>query len=135
MEAQGRGYGAMNVIDELLGRSLGRLRVARGLSAEMLGARARLSAATVARFEAGTERATAAELFRLAEALDIPVEGFFDGGADDAFRTDPAGTPEWPEAQDLVAHYDSLSASHRAVAFAFLVAMNRHSDETCPAPD
>lgn len=115
----------MTEIDLLLGRSISRRRRKAGLSREELGRRLHVSAATISAFEAGDRRASAQQLLAIAECLDVPVDGFFD------WVQPCAPEPVAPEGfggsdvRNLAGHYEALSTSHRAVIFAFLLALKQ----------
>lgn len=115
----------MTEIDLLLGRSISRRRRKAGLTQEELGRRLHVSEATVAAFEEGRRRASAQQLFEIAECLDVTIDGFFDWV--DPSAPDPV-LPEGfagPETRNLAGHYAALSTSHRAAIYAFLLALGR----------
>ncbi len=115
----------MTEIDHLLGKSLSRERRRVGMSRAELGRRLHLSEATVAAFEEGRRRATAQQLFEIADCLDVPVDGLFDW-AERPVPQDSAIQPKrGPEVTALAEHYAALSQSHRAAIYAFLLALAR----------
>jgi transcriptional regulator with XRE-family HTH domain len=69
----------------LVARNIRRLRVARGLSQEVLAVDAEIDRTYVSRLERGLENPTVAVLERLAKALSANIEEFF--------RTPRAGEP------------------------------------------
>lgn len=90
------------------------------MSQEDLAARLGLATYTVASFERGTQRASAMQLFEIADVLEVQVEGLF--SPDDSFEPKECNTSLPPDAQDVAGHYDALSKAHRSAIFAFLVA-------------
>jgi transcriptional regulator with XRE-family HTH domain len=67
-------------LDALVGERLRVLRLQCGLSPALLASRIGVSAAEIARFEAGLMRIGATRLLRLADALGVHVSAFFDAG-------------------------------------------------------
>jgi transcriptional regulator with XRE-family HTH domain len=64
-------------VDVCIGRALREARERRGLSAAELGARLGTTAARIRAWESGDERAGAATLFRLSDALQTPLSALF----------------------------------------------------------
>ncbi|MGR3272212.1 XRE family transcriptional regulator [Thalassococcus profundi] len=113
----------MSVIDELLGRSISERRRQIGMSQAELAAGLKITQRKIAAFENGTDRATAQQIFEIADLLDVDVTEFFDK----ADAPDAAGCardiPDWAGVESVVGHYDVLSKAHRAAIFAFLLAL------------
>ena len=122
----------MTEIDFLLGRSIAAQRRKRGLSRDTLAGKLALSADTIAAFEEGTRRATAQQLFEIADILEVQIVGLF-SQADAAVEDAPLRTPLEPETEGLVGFYGALSKAHRTAIFAFLLATGRDrgEDPTC----
>ncbi len=110
----------MNSIDTLLGNSISNRRKLHCMSQEELAGRLGLSKYTIDDFERGTRRASAKQLFEIAEVLEIQIEGFF--STDDSFEPRGCEPSLSPEVDGLAGHYDALSKTHRSAIFAFLVA-------------
>ena len=120
----------MSQIDVLLGRSIAEQRGRPGVSQEDLARKLGLSADTVAAFERGDRRATAKQLFDIAEVLNVKVEGFFNGFNDEPFEIACSAEPFPERSRDLVGDYHALSKTHRGAAFAFLTTFKRdHKEE------
>lgn len=119
----------MSQIDILLGRGISEQRLRRGISQEELARKLGLSAHTIAAFEQGTRRATAKQLFEIAEVLDLKIERLFGGLDNERIKTTPSPTPFGTEIDVLAGHYDALSKSHRAAIFAFLLALRPDKEE------
>ncbi len=117
----------MSQIDVLLGRGIAEERSKRGVSHGDLARSLGLSVHTIAAFENGSRRATALQLFQIAEALDVQVEGLFGRVRDEPFSgpAPAAARPLPAQVDEMVGHYSTLSKSHRSAAFAFLVALKR----------
>ncbi|WP_243612563.1 helix-turn-helix domain-containing protein [Shimia aestuarii] len=115
----------MTEIDQLLGKSLSKARERVGMTPGELGRRARLSEATVTAFEEGRRRATALQLFEIADCLDVPVEGLFDWAERPVPQVGATGVAFGSGTEALAEHYAALSRSHRAAIYAFLLALGR----------
>ena len=72
--------GSGDELDAFVGERLRALRLQCGLSPSVLGSVIGVSAADIARFEAGLTRIGAARLTRLANALGVHVSAFFEAG-------------------------------------------------------
>ena len=66
-------------LDKTLGKRVKSKRVLAGLSQEQLAQKLRVSINDIASYEIGATRISAAHLFELAKALDVPPVYFFDG--------------------------------------------------------
>src|SRR5262245_59567913 len=66
------------VVDVHVGSRVRLRRVLLGMSQETLGARLGLTFQQVQKYEKGTNRISASRLFRLAEALGVPIQFFFE---------------------------------------------------------
>lgn len=99
------------------------------MSQEELAEKLGLSAYSVAAFEQGSRRATAKQLFEIAEALDLQIERLFHRPDDEPWETKPSTTPFSGDIDNLAGHYDALSKSHRAAIFAFLLALRPNKEE------
>lgn len=90
------------------------------MSQEDLARRLGLTKHTVDAFEQGTRRASAMQLFEIADVLEVQIEGFF--SSDDSFEPKDRNTALPSETQGIAGHYDALSKRHRSAIFAFLAA-------------
>lgn len=79
-----------------------------------------ISRNTIDAFEQGTQRASAKQLFDIAEVLELQIEGLF--STDESFEPNKEKSSLPPEAQGVADHYDALSETHRSVIFTFLIA-------------
>ncbi len=66
-------------IDTHVGRQLCVQRLSVSLSREQLAAKVNLTPSIIQRYENGVERISAATLYLLSRALNVPVSYFFDG--------------------------------------------------------
>lgn len=119
----------MSQIDILLGKSIAEQRVKIGISQKELANRLNLSTYSVAAFEQGSRRATASQLFDIAEILDLKVERLFGCPDSEPVETKPSETPFAGDVDSMVGHYDALSKTHRAAIFAFLLALKPNNEE------
>lgn len=117
----------MSQIDVLLGRGIAEERSKRGVSHKDLAKSLGLSVHAIAGFENGSRRATALQLFQIADALGMKVEGLFGKIQDEPFQGQKPTTMRElpPQVDEMVGHYGTLSKAHRSAAFAFLVALKR----------
>lgn len=74
--------GTLHPLDRRIAREIRRQRQARGLGLEALAMRAGLTRQQLQRLETGGARLTPARLYLIAEALELPVAIFFEGGGD-----------------------------------------------------
>src|SRR5271155_2253933 len=91
-------------IDLLLGRRLRGRRRLIGLTQSQLALRVGVRFQQIQKYESGANRISAARLWRFCQALDVPVDYFYDG-----LRPGPrAGVPVRDESADLMARPESL---------------------------
>lgn len=114
----------MNTIDILLGRSIAQQRVLLGMSQDDLALRLRISRHTIDSFERGIRRASAKQLFEIADVLGVQIGVLF--SQDDSFEPKDCNPSLPPEAQVVAGHYEALSSTHRSAIFAFILASNRN---------
>jgi transcriptional regulator with XRE-family HTH domain len=120
-------------IDLRLGKRLRRRRQMVGLTQQELGAVVGLSCQQIQKYEYGSDRISAAGLWRLATALDAPVSYFFDGLGEDAAKP-RASAPRQDEANgggellDLVGTYHGLSERKRRRIFAMARSLARDAE-------
>ncbi|HUO21639.1 MAG TPA: helix-turn-helix transcriptional regulator [Caulobacteraceae bacterium] len=83
-----------NDIDLHLGKRLRRRRRLLGLTQQQLAIAVGVRFQQIQKYECGANRISAARLWQLSEALEVPVSYFFDGLAEAADRdsNDPSGT-------------------------------------------
>jgi transcriptional regulator with XRE-family HTH domain len=90
------------------------------MSQEELAGRVGVSMHTIDAFEQGTRRASAEQLFEIADVLEVQIEGFFSTEVPVEPVTRRPSLPA--EAESIAGLYDALSKSHRAAIFAFIAA-------------
>lgn len=95
-----------------------------GLSQSKLGAAIGLTFQQMQKYERGQNRISASTLYRLAEALDVPVSFFYDGLGNGPGSV-PAGIG--PEALELIHYYDGVPAPLRRTVLGLIKAMARPS--------
>ena len=66
-------------LDSYIGARLRMRRLMLGMSEEALGEKLSLTFQQIQKYEKGTNRVSASRLYELAQALDVPVQYFFDG--------------------------------------------------------
>ena len=104
-----------NEIDHHVGRRLRRRRRLMGFTQQSLAESVGVRFQQIQKYECGANRISAARLFELAEALNVPVQYFYDGLSE----RDQIGAEELPEfmapdimskkeTMDLVRAYDSI---------------------------
>jgi transcriptional regulator with XRE-family HTH domain len=80
-----------NDIDLHLGKRLRRRRRLLGLTQQQLAVSVGVRFQQIQKYECGANRISAARLWSLAEALDVPVSYFYDGLPSNTGRGEPAG--------------------------------------------
>jgi transcriptional regulator with XRE-family HTH domain len=107
-----------NDIDLHLGKRLRRRRRLLGLTQQQLAATVGVRFQQIQKYECGANRISAARLWRLAEALEVPVGYFYDGLSGDAGqpangRAEGGEMMSRPETQDLIRAYYQLEEKPR----------------------
>ena len=92
----------VNSIDKHVGRRLRLLRQSRRMSVERLAQIAGVSSAQIEKYEAGTERVSAAGLLRIAAGLDQNVAVFFEGARAAAVAAGQSHAPENLFSEDAI---------------------------------
>ncbi|HZS84925.1 MAG TPA: helix-turn-helix domain-containing protein [Stellaceae bacterium] len=80
-------------VDIHVGKQLRYLRISRRMSQERLGAMVDLTFQQIQKYEKGTNRVSASVLYRLAQALGVPVSTFFEGLAETSGQAADDGVP------------------------------------------
>ncbi|MEY4250578.1 MAG: hypothetical protein RJA87_2211 [Pseudomonadota bacterium] len=97
-------------IDQHLGKRVRRRRRLLGLTQLQLAEKVGVRFQQVQKYECGANRMSAARVWQVAKALEVPVAYFFDGlsdGADDAFEHERQDMFAQKETLDLIkAYYD-----------------------------
>lgn len=109
-----------NDIDTYVGKRLRRRRRLLGLTQQALAERVGIRFQQIQKYECGANRISAARLFELAEALNVPIQYFYEGlTANSAVYAKNAGTMLAPdilskkETMDLVRAYYAMGAGPR----------------------
>jgi transcriptional regulator with XRE-family HTH domain len=107
-----------NDIDLHLGKRLRRRRRLLGLTQQQLAATVGVRFQQIQKYECGANRISAARLWRLSEALEVPVGYFYDGLVDMPCRDVAAGRADGEmmartETQDLIRAYYQLEEKPR----------------------
>lgn len=104
-------------IDFHLGRRLRRRRRLLGLTQQQLAVQVGIRFQQIQKYECGANRISAARLWQLAEALETPVNYFYDGLAEAMERTEAAGSGgemfSRKETLDLIQAYYQLGERPR----------------------
>lgn len=91
-----------NSIDHHVGKRLRRRRRLLGLTQQQLADRVGVRFQQIQKYECGANRVSAARLFQLAEALNVPVGYFYEGLGDDD------GTESSGPAADMLSRRETL---------------------------
>jgi len=113
-------------IDVQLGKRLRRRRQMLGLTQQAVGAAIGLSCQQIQKYECGSDRMSAACVWRLAAVLDSPVSYFY--GADSGEATPDAVSGDGfngLELLDLVSAYNRLSDRNQRQVFAMVRTLTR----------
>ncbi len=108
-----------NDIDLHLGRRLRRRRRLLGLTQQQLAVAVGIRFQQIQKYECGANRISAARLWQLAEALEVPVSYFYDGVAEAQARAEAAAEPRSgevmarKETMDLIRAYYQLGERPR----------------------
>jgi transcriptional regulator with XRE-family HTH domain len=105
-------------IDLHLGRRLRRRRRLLGLTQQQLGVQVGIRFQQIQKYECGANRISAARLWQLAEALETPINYFYEGLAEAIERKEAAGSNggemfSRKETLDLIQAYYQLEESPR----------------------
>ncbi|QBX38782.1 XRE family transcriptional regulator [Brevundimonas sp. S30B] len=105
-------------IDLHLGRRLRRRRRLLGLTQQQLGVQVGIRFQQIQKYECGANRISAARLWQLAEALETPINYFYEGLAEAMERREAAGSNggemfSRKETLDLIQAYYQLEESPR----------------------
>ncbi len=102
-----------NDIDLHLGRRLRRRRRLLGLTQQQLASAVGIRFQQIQKYECGANRISAARLWQLSEALEIPIGYFYDGLSEAAARqaaqpTLPVAVPAEPRAGEVMARKETM---------------------------
>ena len=112
-------------IDLHLGKRLRRRRRLLGLTQQQVAVNVGIRFQQIQKYECGANRISAARLWQLAQALEVPVSYFYDGLAETPMRRERDGVgevramethadaPARKEAQDLIRAYSQLGERPR----------------------
>jgi transcriptional regulator with XRE-family HTH domain len=112
-------------IDFHLGKRMRRRRRLLGLTQQQLAESCGVRFQQIQKYECGANRVSAARLWRIASALEVPVNYFFEGLSDDVVVT-PGPTRD--ESADLVRTYHALGERPRRRLLDLARNLNRDSD-------
>lgn len=99
-----------NDIDLHLGRRLRRRRRLLGLTQQQLASAVGIRFQQIQKYECGANRISAARLWQLAEALEIPIGYFYDGLAEAQTRKErePIIAPQEPRSGEVMARKETM---------------------------
>ena len=104
-------------IDAFLGRRLRRRRRLMGLTQQQVADAVGIRFQQIQKYECGANRISAARLWALAQALEVPVGFFYEGLGESLERGEPAARPAdvsgRKETQDLIRAYYQLDERPR----------------------
>jgi transcriptional regulator with XRE-family HTH domain len=120
-----KGQAVGNDIDLHLGRRLRRRRRLVGLTQQQLAQAVGVRFQQIQKYECGANRVSAARLWRIATALEVPVNYFFEGLSDPPIVV-PGPTRD--ESADLVRTYHSLGERPRRRLLDLARTLNRDTD-------
>ena len=120
-----------NAIDAHVGKRIRRRRRLLGLTQQNLAQAVGIRFQQIQKYESGTNRVSASRLYELAEALDVPVQYFYEGLASSGATPPPSGSDalapdimERPETLKLVAAYYKAEERPRLRILALLQALD-----------
>ncbi len=99
-----------------------------GLSQGGLAEAIGLTFQQVQKYERGTNRVSASMLYRIAQALDVPVSFFFDDMPDGQPPATPDDALARRESLELLRHYHRIPDSERKRVYDLIKAMARATD-------
>jgi len=111
-------------IDFHLGKRMRRRRRLLGLTQQQLAEACGVRFQQIQKYECGANRVSAARLWRISGALEVPVNYFFEGLGDQAGLV----TPSRDESTDLVRTYHALGERPRRRLVNVARALNRDTD-------
>ena len=97
-----------NDIDLHLGKRLRRRRRLLGLTQQQLASVVGIRFQQIQKYECGANRISAARLWQLSEALEVPVGYFYDGLAEAQERREREGPAAEPRAGEVMARKETL---------------------------
>ncbi|GIX13049.1 MAG: transcriptional regulator [Paracoccaceae bacterium] len=108
-------------VDVHVGRRIRYRRWMIGMTQQQLGERIGIKFQQVQKYETGMNRVSASRLWDIANALEVPVSFFFEGAAEGAGESMPAGAPDDPladrEALELIRSYYAIPEEQRRRLF------------------
>ena len=120
-----------NSIDLHIGQRLRHRRWLKGMTQQELAQAIGVRFQQIQKYESGANRISAARLWDLARALEVPVSFFYDGlkpQADGAMSGVDAAALEQKETMDLVRAYYAMPAGPRRSLFALAQAASKNGD-------
>ena len=97
------------VLNAYIGARLRLRRLMLGMSQDVLGGKLGLTFQQIQKYENGTNSISAGRLFDLAQALDVPVQYFFDGVDSPEDENDNQGLSE--DRKEMDAYFDFVSSA------------------------
>ncbi len=124
-------WGMKNPVDVHIGQRLRHKRWLLGLTQQHLAEAVGIRFQQIQKYESGANRISAARLWSLAVALDVPVSFFYAGmvGAEAEFTTDGDSRIDSKETFELVRAYYGLSEAARRQMLALAQALNPVDDK------
>ncbi|MCR6629699.1 MAG: helix-turn-helix domain-containing protein [Magnetospirillum sp.] len=120
---RGRRRRSADPIDAHLGARIRLRRTLMGLSQTELGRALGVTFQQVQKYERGTNRLSAAMLYRLTRVLDVPLGFFFDDLPDHIPLPAAAGSPPWRETLDMLRAYATIPDNRRHPVYALVRAL------------
>ena len=114
-----------NEIDKHLGKRLRQRRRSLGLTQQQIAEAVGVRFQQIQKYECGANRVSAARLWRIATALEVPVNYFFEGLSDQPVMI-PGPTRD--ESADLVRTYHALGERPRRRLLDLARTLNRDTD-------
>ena len=97
-----------NDIDLHLGKRLRRRRRLLGLTQQQLAGSVGVRFQQIQKYECGANRISAARLWQLSEALEVPIGYFYDGLSEDRSQTTIAGNDRMDSSGEMFARKETL---------------------------
>lgn len=121
--------------DKFVGQNIRLFRKAKGLSQTQLGEAIGVTFQQVQKYENGFNRVGSSRLARIATALEVPVQSFFDGILPEQDRPGPAesvgdmlGTPYALDMLKALSHISNPKVRRALVALAESIATQKNSE-------
>ena len=104
-------------VDAHVGKRIRHRRWMAGMTQQQLAERVGIKFQQIQKYETGMNRVSASRLYEIAEALEVPVDHFFDGYGDAAAHGDAQDVLGDKEAMELIRAYYAMPVNQRRRLF------------------